>query len=44
LKAIHVITTTTDLTTALDLKAPLASPAFTGTVTGVDKLWLVVCG
>jgi hypothetical protein len=27
----------TDLTTALNLKAPLASPAFTGTVTGVTK-------
>ena len=33
----HIIADTTGLQTALDAKAPLASPTFTGTVTGVTK-------
>lgn len=33
----HAIADTTGLQSALDLKAPLASPAFTGTVTGITK-------
>jgi len=33
----HAIADTTGLQTALDAKAPLASPAFTGTVSGVTK-------
>lgn len=33
----HIIANTTGLQAALDLKAPLASPTFTGTVSGVTK-------
>jgi hypothetical protein len=33
----HVISDTTGLQTALDAKAPLASPTFTGTVSGISK-------
>lgn len=34
---VHTIANVTGLQTAIDAKAPLASPAFTGTVTGISK-------
>ena len=35
--ALDLKANTTDVNTALDLKAPLASPTFTGTVSGINK-------